>query len=150
MVSNVPVGFGSVVARLKFLVMDSVPFDLIISDPTQIKLRMKIDKYHSTVKVKMNGKSDTLNLQYEPDIGDNTDDDFTSDSESEEDIGEDTDNEDYVGLVLTISEKNDGTVSERDGDMMAQKLSHLEPEYSQRMMDLLGDYPEVIARLLLM
>ena len=145
-VSNIPVGFGKVVVRLKFLVMESVPFDLIISDPTQIKLRMKIDKYHSTVKVKMNGKSDTLNLQYEPDVGNNTDDDFTSGTSSEEDIGEESDHEEYAGLVLTVSERHSSAADSSEGkDMMTQKLSHLEPEYSQKMMDLLGDYSDVIA-----
>ena len=144
-VTNIPVGFGSVVTRLNFLVMESVPFDLIISDPTQIKLRMKIDKYHSTVKVKMNGKTDTLNLQYEPDVGDNTDDDFTSDSDSHDDIGEDSDPGDYAGLVLTVNEKTVNAIGDGKEDLMTQKLSHLGPEYSQKLMDLLGDYPDVIA-----
>ena len=75
-VNNVPVEFGIVVARLKFPMMDSVSFDLIISDSKKIKLRMKIDNYHSTMTVKMNGKLDTLNLQYEPKVGDSIDEEL--------------------------------------------------------------------------
>ena len=62
MVSNVPVGLGDIVTSIKLLMMESVPFDLIISDLTQIKLRTKIDKYHATVKVRAHGKTETLNL----------------------------------------------------------------------------------------
>ena len=86
-VDNVPVGSGSAVTRLKLLVMDSVSFDIKISDTKQIKLRMKIDDYYATVKVKMNEKSDTLNLKCEPDIGHNTDYNSTSDNDSEEGTG---------------------------------------------------------------
>lgn len=92
---------------MKFLVMESVPFDLIITDPAQIKLKMKIEKYHSTVSVRANGRSETLNLQYDLEVGNDTDDDITSDGETDEAIGVDSDAEDYAGLVLTVSEKED-------------------------------------------
>lgn len=49
MVTNVPVSFGKIVMRLNLLVFESVPYDLIISDPTQIRMRIKMDKYNSTV-----------------------------------------------------------------------------------------------------
>lgn len=82
-VTNVPVGFGVIVSHLKFLVLDSVPFDLIISDPIQIKVRIKIDMYLSTVKVRANGKIETLNLEYEPGFGEGSDGDFTSASDTD-------------------------------------------------------------------
>lgn len=40
---------GYIFTRMKFLGMESVPFDLIIRDAIQIKLRVKIDKREWTV-----------------------------------------------------------------------------------------------------
>ena len=58
--------------------------------------------------ISFNGITETLNLGYEPDFGDDTEDDFTSGSDSEADVGEDTDVEDFNGLVLALNEKEDG------------------------------------------
>ena len=76
--SNGPVGFDYRVICVRFLVMYSVPFDLIIIDPIQVKLRIQIDKYQSTVKARTQGKEETLNPQYEADLYDDPDYDFTS------------------------------------------------------------------------
>lgn len=83
---NLPVGVGRIVFRLKFFVLNKVPYDLIIGAPTLVQIITRIDMYHQTVKEQKNGKSDILNLEHEPNVGDNTKDDFTTDSSAEEDM----------------------------------------------------------------
>lgn len=56
-------------------------------------------------------KTETLNLQYDPDIGNNTDDDFTSNSSTEEYIGEDSDPEDRAYLFLTVNEREENVTA---------------------------------------
>lgn len=62
--TNVPVLFGDIVSRMKVLVLESVQCNLIISNPSQIKARMMIDKYNSTVKLRDNGKIEMLDSDY--------------------------------------------------------------------------------------
>ena len=50
----------------------------------------------------MDGKAENLNLQYESGTGNDTDDDFTCNIDTENDIGEDSNAEYYAGLVLTV------------------------------------------------
>lgn len=71
--------------------LESISYDLIIGDATQICMRMKIDKYKSAVKVRRDGVTESLNLEYEPEIGDETEDDFTSETDTEAVIGGDSD-----------------------------------------------------------
>ena len=145
-VSNVPVAFGSIVMRLKFLVIENMPFDIIIGDPTQIQMKAKIDKYHATVKLKLNGVTETLNLEYEPEFGDNSEDDFTSETDSETDIGEISDDEDPEALLLMVNdEKEKGTVVTEERDLVDQKLSHLEENFAEKIRDLFAEYGDIIA-----
>ena len=46
-----------------------------------VQLRTRIDMSHQTVKVRKDGKTKTLNPDYDPGVGGDTKDDFTSDSE---------------------------------------------------------------------
>ena len=144
-VSAIPVGFGDIVKRLDFMVVDSVPYDLIIGAPTLVKLCTRIDLYHQTVKLRHNGQSETLNLEYEPEIGDDTNDDFTSESETEEDIGEDSETGDLAGLVLTINESDNQLGELSKTDLTEEKLAHLDSHYASKLRALFDGYEDVIA-----
>ena len=63
---GIPVSFGSIVMRLDFLVIASVPYDLIIGAPKLVEMRACIDMYHQTVTIRNYGKTEVLNLVYEP------------------------------------------------------------------------------------
>lgn len=124
--------------------MESVPFDLIISDATQIKLCVKIEKFHPTVKIRVGDKTDTLNLQFEPGIGRDTDDDYTSDSDNEDVIGEEMGKEDHTGLLPTINEKEDEVTAKNEDHIVHKQLRHFEDECAQRIKTLLSEYLDVI------
>lgn len=135
MVTNTPI--GDIVTQYE-------PFDLIISHPNQIKLRMKIGKYHSKVKVRANGVSEAINFQYEPEAGNDTDDDLTSDRETGKYIGEYSDAEDYAGLVLSVSERKVDVTTTSEEEIVYEKLCHLDNEYSQKAKNLFEEYQDVI------
>ena len=69
-ISGIPVSFGSKVMRLEFLVIASVPYDLIIDAPTLVEMWACIDMYHQTVTIGNHGKTEVLNLVYEPETWD--------------------------------------------------------------------------------
>ena len=64
-ISGIPVSFGSIVMRLDFLVITSVPYHLIIGALTLIEMRACIDMYHQTVMIRNHGKTEVLNLVHE-------------------------------------------------------------------------------------
>ena len=88
-ISGISVSFGSIVMRLDFLVIASVPYDLIIGASNLVEMRACIDMYHQTVTIGNHGKTEVLNLIYEPETWYGSDDELTTESES--DIGEDSD-----------------------------------------------------------
>lgn len=83
----------------------------------------------------MNGNFDTLSVQYKTDVGENSDNNSTSDRDGKEDIGESTGNKEYAELVLTAGKKNSKTMTESGKDIIAQRLSRLRPECLQKMMN---------------
>ena len=87
-ISGIPVSFGSIVMRLDFLVIASVPYDLIFGASTLVEMRACTDMYHQTVSVRNHGKTEVLNLVYEPETWDGSDDELKTESES--DIREDS------------------------------------------------------------
>lgn len=93
----------------------------------------------------MDSKTETRNIQYESDIGNDTDDGFTSDSDTEDDIGEDSDAEDYAGLARTVNEKKFDIKLSSEDDMVHRKLCHLQEEYAQKLRILFDEYQDVIA-----
>ena len=103
-VDSVPVGFGNIVKKLRFMVIKSVPFHLIIGAPTLVLMCTSIDLYHHTVKIWYSGQTETLSLEYEPEFGDDTEDDFTSDSTKEDDIGEESDPSEDEVLILMVGD----------------------------------------------
>lgn len=119
-VTNCPVGFGSIDVLLKFMVLSNGPYDLVIG-----QIQTKINMYHQTVKVKKDGVSETLNLEYEPNVGDDTEDDFINDSSTEVDGGEDPDPEDFAGLVFAIEEKGERAVATNDREVVEEKFGNL-------------------------
>ncbi len=52
--STVPVGFGKIFVRLKFRVIESVPYDLIIGTAALVQIRARINMYSQTVQVRLN------------------------------------------------------------------------------------------------
>ncbi len=100
--SDVPVVFGKVVVRLKFMVIESVPYDLIIGTPALVQIRARIDMYSQTEQVRKNVKTEVLNLVYEPGVFDDTDDELTKESESETDPGEFSDKDEFSGFLMTL------------------------------------------------
>ena len=74
--------------RIDFLVIASVPYDLTIGAPTLVEMRACTDMYHQTVLIRNHGKTEVLNLVYEPVTWDGSNDELKTKSES--DIGEDS------------------------------------------------------------
>ena len=101
-ISGVQVRFGPIVVRLDFLVIASVPYDLTVGAPTLVEMRAWIDMYHQTVTIRNHGKTEVLNLVYEPETSDGWYGELETESESN--IGEDLDKADYSTFVLTLKE----------------------------------------------
>ena len=99
---GIAVSFVSTVMRLDFLVIASVPYDLIIGASSLLVMRACVDMYHQTVTIRNHGKTEILNLVYKSETLDGSDDELTTESESE--IGEDSDKEDRIAFVLTSKE----------------------------------------------
>ena len=85
LLEEIPVSFGDTVLRLNFMATKSVPYGLIIASLTLVDICACIDLYHQTVKVSKEEKTETLNLFYEPEMSEDTEDELTVDTES--DIG---------------------------------------------------------------
>ena len=85
--NNDPAAFKSILMRLKFSVIENMPFEIIFGDPAQIQMKAKIDTYHSMVKIKQNGVTGTLYLEYEPEFEDDSEEGFASETDSGTDAG---------------------------------------------------------------
>ena len=96
-ISGIPVNFGSIVMGLDSLVITSVPYDLIIGAPTLMEMREWIDMYYQTVTTRNHGKTGVLNIVYQPETWDRSDDELMI--ESEGDIGEDSYKRDFSAFV---------------------------------------------------
>lgn len=125
--------------------MFQVACDFIISDTTQIRMRMKIDKYNSTVKFRRNGVTETLNLECEPEFGDDTEDDFTSETDTEEDIVEDFEDGEFYGFKLTIEEDRAELAATSEEELKLEKVQHPEEEHARGILALFNEYSYVIA-----
>ncbi len=87
-----------------------------------------IDLYHQTVKVRKDEKIETLNLVYEPEMYEDTEDELTTDTES--DIGVESDKDEYSAFVLTLSDITEASCIEKDVDQVEGKVAHLSGEYA--------------------
>ena len=142
-ISDIPVSFGSIVMRLDFLVIILVPYGLIIGEPTLVGMRECIDMYQQTVAIKNHGKTEVLNLVYEPETWVESDDELTTESES--DIGEDSDEGDYRAFVLTLKEDRFLINEVVEIDVTQEKVSHLSEEFAANIKWLFQSYPDVIS-----
>ncbi len=140
---EIPVSFGNIVVRLDFMVIKSLPYDLIIGSPTLVEMCACIDLYHQTVKVRKDGKTETLNLVYEPEMYEDTDEELTTDTES--DIGEESEKDEYSAFVLTFYDVADSSDVGKDVDPVEDKVAHLSDEYTAEVKQLFQSYPDVIA-----
>ena len=137
------VSFGDIAARLDFMVIKSLPYHLIIGSPTLVDMCACIDLYHQKVKVRKDGKTETVNLVYEPEMYEDTDDELTTDTES--DIGEESDKDEYSAFLLTLSDVVDSPDVEKYVDPVEDKVAHLSEEYAAEVKHLFQSYPDVIA-----
>ena len=142
-ISGVSVSFGSILMRLDFLLNAPVPYDLIIDALTSVEMRGCIDVYHQTVTIRNHGNTELLNLVYEPETWDGSDDEFTSESES--DIDEDSDKRDYNAFVLTLKEDQVPIAEAEEVDVTEEEVTHLPEEYAADIEWLFQSYPDVIA-----
>ncbi len=108
--------FGEFVVRLKFIVIKSLRYELIIVSSTLVDMCDCIDLYHQTVKVRKDEKMETLNLVYEPEMYEDTEDELTTDTES--DIGEDSAKHEYGASVLSLSDVTESPFFEKDVDQV--------------------------------
>ena len=127
------------------MVMKKVPFELIIGAPALTAMRTSIDLYHQTVTVRHDGQTEILSLEYEPEFGDDTEDDFTSDTEDEKDIGEDSEPSDTEGLVLVVNSEDPHTSMTSKDELIEQKLSHVPGDYQEVMRYMLREYQDILA-----
>ena len=121
-VSDVPVGFGKIVVRLKFIVLESVPYDLIIVTPALVQIRSRIDMYSQIVQVRKDGKTEVLNLVYEPKVFYDTDDELTTDTESETDGGEVSDKDEFSGFLMTLDATKEAKNEPEEAEFVRQKV----------------------------
>ena len=113
---EITVIFGDIVLQLNFMVIKSLPYDSIIESPKLVDMCASIDLYHQTVKVKKDDKTETLNLFYEPETYEDTEDELTTDTES--DIGEDSAKHEYGASVLSLSDVTESPFFEKDVDQV--------------------------------
>ncbi len=93
--------------------------------------------HHQTVK------TETLYLVYQPEMSEDTEDEFTTDTQR--DIGEDSDEDEYSALVLMLSNVSESPADEKDVDPVADKVAHISEEYGAELRHLFQGYTDVIA-----
>ena len=125
MASDVPVGYGKVVLRLKFMMTEPVTHDLIIGTPALVQLRARIDMYSQTVHVRKDGKTEVLNLVSESEIFNDTDDELTADTERENEAGEVWDKDEFRGFVMTLDASKEAKNEAEEVELFRQKVEHL-------------------------
>ncbi len=139
----IPVSFGSIVVRLNFMVIKSLPYDLNLGSPPLVDMCPCIDLYHQTAKVRKDGQTETLNPVYEPEMYEDTEDELTTDTES--DRGEESDKDEYSAFVITLSDVSESPAVEKSVDTIDEKIAHLSEEYTAEVRHLFQSYPHVIA-----
>ena len=82
--------------------------------------------YHQTVTIRNRGKTEVLNLVYEPETWDGSDDDLTTESES--DFGQNSDKGDCIAFVLTSKEDRFPSTEIEEIEATEEKVSHLSEE----------------------
>ena len=78
--------------------------------------------------IRNHGKTKVLNLVYEPETWEGSDDELTTESES--DIGEDSDERDYSAFVVTLKKDQVPIAEAEEIDFTEEKVAHLTEEYA--------------------
>ncbi len=128
---------------LNFMVIKPLPYDLIIESPTLVDMCACMDLYHQTIEVRKDGKAETLNLVYQPEMYEDAKDELTTGTEN--DIGEESDKDEYSALVLTLSAVAESPMTEKNVDPVEEEVSHLSEKYAAAVRHLFQTYPDVIA-----
>ena len=133
---DVPIQIGELVGPLEFSLIEISPYDVIIGLPTMIKLY-----YRLVLKVHFEGDSEIINYEYEREVGDTSEDVFTSD-----DIGEsNNDGESDEGLVIMLSDEKTNTPDCEEDELVNRKLCPLNQTANEGIENMLSKYPEAIA-----
>ncbi len=103
-----------------------MPYNLIIDTLTLGQIRARIDRCSPKVQVMKYGNDEVLNLIYEPEVFDDTDDELTTDTESETDVGEVSDKDEFSGLVMTLDVKNETKNEPEEIVLVEQNVEQLE------------------------
>ncbi len=82
--NEVPISIGELIVPMDFLVLEETAHDILIGLPTVIQLRARPGYYRMVLKIHYGGDSEMLNHEYERDNGNNSKDEFTSDSADED------------------------------------------------------------------
>ncbi len=84
-----------------------------------------------------------LNLVYEPEVFDDSDDELTT--ESETDVVEVSDNYEFSGFVMTLDATKETKNEPEEAELVRQKVKHLREEYAAEVKHPFQSYPDVIA-----
>ncbi len=110
------------------MVINLLAYGLIIRSLTLVDIRACFDLYHQAVKVRKDGKTETLNLVYEPEMYEDTEGELKTDTEG--DIREESEKKAYSEFVLTLSDVVDSPDVVRDGHPVEDKVAHLSEAYA--------------------
>ncbi len=105
--------------------IESVPYDLIIDTPALVHIRARIDIYSRTLQVSKDGKTEVLNLVYEPELFGDADDELTTDTESEIDAGEVSDKDEFSGFLMTLDATKEAENEPEEADLVRKTVEHL-------------------------
>ena len=131
------------VVPLKFLVIESSPYDVTIGLPRMVKLRVRPDYYRLVLKVHFESDSKILNHRYERKVGHTSEDESTSDDARESNNDDKSDE----GLVLMLRDGKTNAPDCEEEELINEKLCHLNQKSTEGMKSILSKYPEVIANL---
>ena len=92
-------------------------------------MRASIDTHHQTVTIRNRGKTEVLNLVYEPETWKESDNELKTEFESG--MWEDSHTWYYSAFVLTLKEERPPIVEVEKIDVSQEKISHLPEEYAE-------------------
>ena len=86
-------------------------------------MRACIDIYHQKVTIRNRAETEVMNLVYELETWDESDDELVIESDS--DIGKDSDSVEYNALVLTLKDGQVPIAKDEEINAREEKVSHL-------------------------
>ncbi len=125
---KIPVISGDIVAPLNFMVIKSLPYDLVIGSPTLVCMCACIHLDRQAVKVRKDENTENFNLIYGPEMYKVKEEELTTDKES--DVGEGSNKYEYSALILTLRDVTESLFVEKDVDQVEEKVANLSEEYA--------------------